>query len=98
MDNHFSNLSGISELCWTLIRTKKHKTFKFVYTLVKLTLSLPVGTPSVERVLKHLHANSWLNDCLVTFVEKEVFNTIDDMDIIKRFQGMNKRKMHLRLD
>ncbi|XP_058783059.1 uncharacterized protein LOC131657710 [Vicia villosa] len=108
MDDHFSNLTGISELCRTLVRTKKHKTFRFVYTLVKLALSLPVATASVERVfsgmkyvkneLRSRMANPWLNDCLVTFVEKEVFNTIDDMDIIKRFQGMNKRRMHLRLD
>ncbi|XP_058776061.1 uncharacterized protein LOC131650364 [Vicia villosa] len=92
----------------TLVRTKKHKTFRFVYTLVKLALSLPVATLSVERVfsgmkyvkneLQSRMANPWLNDCLVTFVEKEVFNTINDMDIIKRFQGMNKRRMHLRLD
>ncbi|XP_058783381.1 uncharacterized protein LOC131658059 [Vicia villosa] len=108
MDDHFSNLTGISELCRTLVRTKKHKTFRFVYTLVKLALSLPVATASVERVfsgmkyvkndLRSIMANPWLNDCLVTFVEKELFNTIDDMDVIKRFQGMNKRRMHLRLD
>ncbi|XP_058746524.1 uncharacterized protein LOC131619423 [Vicia villosa] len=108
MDDHFSNLTRISELCRTLVRTKKHKTFRFVYTLVKLALSLPVATTSVERVfsgmkyvkneLRSRMANPWLNDCLVTFVEKEVFNTIDDMDIIKRFQGMNKRRMYLRLD
>ncbi|XP_058742668.1 uncharacterized protein LOC131615204 [Vicia villosa] len=93
---------------WTLVRTKKHKTFRFVYTLVKLAFSLPVVTASVERVFSEMKyvknelrsrmASPWLNDCLVTFVEKEVFNTIDDMDIIKRFQGMNKRRMHLRLD
>ncbi|XP_058733887.1 uncharacterized protein LOC131605559 [Vicia villosa] len=108
MDDHFSNFNGISELCRTLVQTKKHKTFRFVYTLVKLALSLSVASASVERVfswmkyvkieLRSRMANPWLNDFLVAFVEKEVFNTINDMDIIKRFQGMNKRKMHLRLD
>ncbi|XP_058766466.1 uncharacterized protein LOC131640073 [Vicia villosa] len=92
----------------TLVRTKKHKTFRFVYTPVKLALFLPVVSASVERVfsgmkcvkdeLRSRMANPWLNDCLVAFVKKVVFNTIDDMDIIKRFQGMNKRRMHLRLD
>ncbi|XP_058742661.1 uncharacterized protein LOC131615193 [Vicia villosa] len=108
MDDHFSNLTGISELCRTLVRTKKHKTFRFVYTLVKLIVSLPVAIASVERVfsgmkyvkseLRSRMTNSWLNDCLVKFVEKEVFDTIDDMDTIRRFQGMNKRIVHLRLD
>ncbi|XP_020242699.1 zinc finger MYM-type protein 1-like [Asparagus officinalis] len=108
MDDNFSNLKGISDLCRTLVRTKKHKTFRFVYILVKLALTLPVATASVERVfsgmkyvkneLRNRMANPWLNDCLVTFVEKEVFSTINDRDIIKRFQGMSKRRMHLRLD
>ncbi|KAL3615994.1 hypothetical protein CASFOL_040288 [Castilleja foliolosa] len=108
MDNNFSNLKGISDLCRTLVRTKKHKTFKFLYTLLKLALSLPVATASVERVfssmkyvkneLRNRMSNPWLNDCLVTFVEKEVFATVDDRDIIKRFQGMSKRRMHLRLN
>ncbi|GAA0152630.1 hypothetical protein LIER_37530 [Lithospermum erythrorhizon] len=30
-DANFSNLKGLSELCRTLVRTKKHKTFRFVY-------------------------------------------------------------------
>ncbi|XP_012851580.1 PREDICTED: uncharacterized protein LOC105971280 [Erythranthe guttata] len=108
MDDNFSKLKGISDLCRTLVRTKKHKTFRFVYTLLKLALSLPVATASVERVfsgmkyvkneLRNRMANSWLNDCLVAFVEKEVFITVDDLDIIKRFQAMSKRRMHLRLD
>ncbi|KAL7120290.1 hypothetical protein ACP275_02G114500 [Erythranthe tilingii] len=108
MDDNFSKLKGISDLCRTLVRKKKHKTFGLVYTLLKLALSLPVATASVERVfsgmkyvkneLRNRMANSWLNDCLVAFVEKEVFITVDDLDIIKRFQAMSKRRMHLRLD
>ncbi|XP_058726631.1 uncharacterized protein LOC131597993 [Vicia villosa] len=50
MDDHISNLTSISEFCRTLVQTKKHKTFSFVYTLVKLAFSLPVATASVERV------------------------------------------------
>ncbi|KAL7153003.1 hypothetical protein ABFS83_04G136000 [Erythranthe nasuta] len=58
----------ISDLCRTLVRTKKHQTFGLVYTLLKLALSLPVAT------------------------------SIDDLDIIKSFQAMSRRRMHLRLD
>ncbi|XP_012837800.1 PREDICTED: uncharacterized protein LOC105958337 [Erythranthe guttata] len=68
MDDNFSKLKGISDLCRTL------------------------------NELRNRMANSWLNDCLVAFVEKEVFITVDDLDIIKRFQAMSKRRMHLRLD
>ncbi|XP_058741027.1 uncharacterized protein LOC131613369 [Vicia villosa] len=82
MDDHFSNLTGISELCRTLVeqRSIRH-----------------LGMKYVKNELRSRMANSWLNDCLVKFVEKGVFDTIDDMGIIKRFQGMNKRRMHLRL-
>ncbi|GAA0151528.1 hypothetical protein LIER_10230 [Lithospermum erythrorhizon] len=73
MDDNFSKLKGISDLSKTLVRTKKQKTFRFVYKLVKLAFDITS----------------------VTYVEKEVFSTIDDMDIIKRFQAMSKRKMQL---
>ncbi|GAA0162345.1 hypothetical protein LIER_39398 [Lithospermum erythrorhizon] len=106
-DANFSNLKGLSELCRTLIRTKKHKTFKFVYKLVKLALTLPVSTTSVERAFSGMNymmdylrtkmSNAWLNDCLVTFVEKEVFCTVDDRDIINRFQVMRERRMQIKL-
>ncbi|KAL7141933.1 hypothetical protein ABFS83_08G088200 [Erythranthe nasuta] len=95
MDDNFSKLKVISDLCRTLVCIKKHKTFGFVYTLLKLALSLPVATASVERVfsgmqyvkneLRNRMENSWLNNCLVAFVEKEVFITVDDLDIIKHF-------------
>ncbi|GAA0167861.1 hypothetical protein LIER_22704 [Lithospermum erythrorhizon] len=103
MDDKFSKLKGISNLFKTLVRTKKYKTFRFVYKLFTLALTLPMATATVERVLLGLNyvknekrnkmANSWLNDCLVTYVEKKLFSTVDDMDIIKRFQAMSKRKM-----
>ncbi|GAA0150601.1 hypothetical protein LIER_37140 [Lithospermum erythrorhizon] len=108
VDDNFSNLKGISDLCKTLVRNKKNKTFGFVYKLVKLDLSLSVVTVSVERVflgmdyvkddLRNKMSNHWVNDGLVTFVEKEVFSTIDDLVIVKRFQAMKKRKTQLDLD
>ncbi|GAA0145735.1 hypothetical protein LIER_05859 [Lithospermum erythrorhizon] len=103
MDDNFSKLKGISDLSKTLVRTKKHKIFRFEYKLVKLALTLPVATATVERLFSGLNyvknekrnkmTNPWLNDCLVTYVEKNVFSTINDMDIIKRFQAMTKRMM-----
>ncbi|KAL7137710.1 hypothetical protein ABFS83_10G111200 [Erythranthe nasuta] len=56
------------------------------------------GMKYVKNELRNRMANSWLNDCLVAFVEKEVFITVDGLDIIKRFQDMSKRRLHLRLD
>ena len=36
-------------------------------------------------------------DCLVTFVEKEVFSTVSDRDIISSFQEMGARRMQIDL-
>jgi hypothetical protein len=59
---------------------KRHKA---VYMLLKLVLVLPVATASVERVfsimnyvknkLRNNIGDQYLNDCLVTSVEREFF-------------------------
>ncbi|XP_075645291.1 uncharacterized protein LOC142616297 [Castanea sativa] len=45
----FLELQGVSELAEKLVSTRKHKTYPLVYLLVKLTLTLPVATATVER-------------------------------------------------
>ncbi|GAA0184018.1 hypothetical protein LIER_31332 [Lithospermum erythrorhizon] len=68
---------------------------------------LPISTVSVEREFFGMNYveddvrskmdNAWLNDCLVTYVEKKVFNIVDDRDIINRFQIMKERRMNIKL-
>ena len=60
--------------------------------LIKLALLLPVTTAKVERVfsimkltktkLRNLLGDNFMNDCLVTYIEKDVFETIDNENII----------------
>ena len=66
---------------------------------------LPVATASVERVfsamtyvkskLRNSMGDQLMNDCLVTFIEKEVFLQISDDMIIDRFKSMKTRRMNL---
>ena len=66
-----------------------------------LTLILSVVTTTVERVFStmniiknRLHnrmGDQWINDCLVTYIEKDVFKTIECEEIIKQFQNMKNR-------
>ena len=66
-----------------------------------LTLILSVATTTVERVFStmniiknRLHnrmGDQWINDCLVTYIEKDVFKTIECEEIIKQFQNMKNR-------
>ena len=66
-----------------------------------LTLILPVATTIIERVflamniiknrLRNQIGDQWMNDCLVTYIEKDIFKTIKCEEIIQRFQNMKNR-------
>nr|XP_016466762.1 PREDICTED: uncharacterized protein LOC107789462 [Nicotiana tabacum] len=49
VDERFSNLQGLVDLSETLVKTKKHLNYPFVFRLVKFALLLPVATTIVER-------------------------------------------------
>ena len=73
-----------------------------VYNLFKLVLFLPVVTASVERVfsaltfvkikLRNKMGDSLLNDCLHTFIERDIFFQVDENDIINTFMSFRKRR------
>ncbi|KAL6509622.1 hypothetical protein OROGR_022932 [Orobanche gracilis] len=98
-DPNFSELKGLSDLCRKLVETNKCTTYNVMYKLVKLALILPVATASVERVfsatkyvkseLSSKMGDQWLNDRLVTFIERNVLKTISNDVILAHFQEMN---------
>ncbi|XP_009770967.1 uncharacterized protein LOC107772169 [Nicotiana tabacum] len=49
VDERFSNLQGLVDLSETLIKTKKHLNYPYVFCLVKFALLLPIATATVER-------------------------------------------------
>ncbi|XP_042380415.1 zinc finger MYM-type protein 1-like [Zingiber officinale] len=101
----FANLKGIGSLARELVETRRDIVYPLVYKLIKLALVLPVATATVERAfsamkivknrLRNQMGDRWLNDCLVTFIEKEVFDTIDNELILRRFQNMCTRREFL---
>ena len=102
-DERFRNVRSLAELSIKLVETKKHLRHEVVYRLLKLVLVLPVATASVERVfsvmnyvknkLRNKIGDQYLNDCLVTFIEREFFLQVKDKDIINRFQAMKNHKV-----
>ncbi|XP_062113583.1 uncharacterized protein LOC133824645 [Humulus lupulus] len=92
----FSELKGIADLSKRLVETNKHEVYPLVYLLIKLALTLPVATTSVERAFSAMNivknqmcnkmGDEWLNDSLTVYLEKDIFNTIDNKTIIHRFQ------------
>jgi hypothetical protein len=104
-DSNFAKLKGLPDLCAKLVETKKCNTFDIVYKLLKLALVLPVATASVERVFSAMNlvkgtlsnkmSDQWLNDRLVTYIERDVFVTIDNDIILAHFQKMSGRRFEL---
>ncbi|XP_057756043.1 uncharacterized protein LOC130975241 [Arachis stenosperma] len=102
LDDQFSNINGTSGLSQKLVETKKHVVYPLVFLLLKLALILPVATASVERTfsamniiksrLRNRMGDEWLNDCLVTYIERETFNQVDNETIIQHFQNMKTRR------
>nr|KYP44907.1 Zinc finger MYM-type protein 1 [Cajanus cajan] len=104
-DSAFSKLEGIGDLSMKLVETRKHVVYPLVYLLLELALILPVATASVERVFSAMNiiknrmrnrmGDEWLNDCLVTYIEREVFDSIENEQIIQCFQTMKTRREQL---
>ncbi|PIA24877.1 hypothetical protein AQUCO_16300001v1 [Aquilegia coerulea] len=87
----FASLKGINNLATTMVQCGKNVTYNLVYRLTKLSLILPVSIMNiVKNRLRNRMGDEWMNDCLVTYIEKDVFDTIDNEPIIRRFQDTRK--------
>ena len=63
------------------MNTGKHETYPLVYLLVKLVLTLPVATATIEKrfsAMKYIKnelcnrmGDQWMNDCLIVYIEKK---------------------------
>ena len=70
--------------------------------LIKLSLLLPIATTIVKRVFSIMHIvksklqnrmrNKWMNDSLVVYIEKDIFDHIDNEVIMKWFQNIKTRR------
>ncbi|KAL0533945.1 hypothetical protein IC582_028221 [Cucumis melo] len=73
--------------------------------LTSIALILPVTTATVERTfsvmsiiktqLRNRMEDQWMNDCLVAYIERDLFDKIDNESIMYRFQNMKSRRGHL---
>ena len=84
-----------------MVEMKRNVSYPLVYSLVILAWILLVATTTVERVfstmnviknrLRNQIGDQWMNDCLVTYIEKDIFKTIKCEEIMQRFQNMKNR-------
>ncbi|KAL6518006.1 hypothetical protein OROMI_033707 [Orobanche minor] len=101
----FSKLENVRELTTKMVEVRFYTIFHLVYLLIKLALVLPVATASVERAfsamnivktyLRNKMGDEFLTDCMVCYVEKDIFFGNDNEVIIQHFQAMGSRRLDL---
>ena len=89
----FSALKGIGQLGEKMEEMKKDVSHSLVYSLVTLALILLVATVTVKRAfsvmniiknrLRNRIGDWWMNNCLVTYIEKYIFKTIESEEIMQ---------------
>jgi hypothetical protein len=104
-DIRFDNLNGISDLAKLMVQMNNHITFPLVYQLLKLLLILPVATTSVERCfsamnvvkkkLRNKMGDQFMSDCLICYVEKDIFSAISNDAVIDLFKKMKFQDVKL---
>ena len=105
VSKQFLGLKNIGDLAQKMVETKKNCVYPLVYRLITLALILPVVTATVERVfsamnviknrLRNRMGDQWMNDNLLVYIEKDIFNSLDNEVIMQRFQGMKTRRGQL---
>ncbi|VYS52161.1 unnamed protein product [Arabidopsis thaliana] len=103
-DDRFANLKSLGDLARVMIETRKHLSHPQVYRLLKVVLTLPIVIATVERcfsatvvktTLRNRISDQFLNDYVVCFVKRELFDTVINKVVIKRFQSMEDRMIAL---
>ncbi|RIA04130.1 hypothetical protein BRARA_K01668 [Brassica rapa] len=104
-DQRFKDLKILGDLALMMVETQKHIAHPLVYRLLKLVLTLPVATASVERcfsamklvktALRNRMGDHFLSDYLICFIEKELLDDVTNEEVLIRFQAVSERRMHL---
>jgi len=82
----------LSDLSVKMVRTGKNSMYPLVYLLLKLALVLP-GTAAIAKTasstMKFIDStmmkepcNQWTSDCLLVFLEHDIFENIINDDVI----------------
>jgi len=101
-DDRFSGLENLVDLSVKLVEINRHNVYDLVYLFLKMVLLLPVATASVERAFSGMDfvktkqrnkmSDTLLDDCLVTFMERDILKDVDEDDVIKTFMAIRNRR------
>lgn len=100
-DASFTCCNDLGDVAIKMVQTDRHTTFPLVYRLVELALILPVATATVERAfsamkivktdLRNKMGSDWLNHRMVCYIERDIFSSIPNDQILYQFQEMKSR-------
>ncbi|CAH9102621.1 unnamed protein product [Cuscuta europaea] len=95
-DERFARLKSLGDLARVMVDTRKHLSHPLVYKLLKLALTLPVATATVERCfsamkivktnLRNRIGDRYMSDCLTCFIERDVFETVTNETVMVSFK------------
>jgi hypothetical protein len=101
-DSDFVSCHDLGNLAVKMVQTGRHTVFPLVYRLIELAFILPVATTSVERAfsamniikteLRNRMNDDWMNYNMVCYIERDVFHSINDDDILYHFQACKSRR------
>ncbi|XP_022681255.1 uncharacterized protein LOC111256822 [Setaria italica] len=104
-DDNFDTCIDLGNLAEKMVQIGRDTVFPLVYRLIELALILPVATATVERAFSAMNIikterrnkmnDDWLNNNMMCYIERDLFASIEDEKILKRFQGLRNRKMNL---
>jgi hypothetical protein len=89
-DDSFKDLNNLVDLSAKLVQRNRDKVYDLVYLLLKLVLTLPVTTTSVERAFSAMNLvksksrnrmSDSLEDILTTFIERDMSFNMNEDDI-----------------
>ncbi|KAL6584269.1 hypothetical protein OROMI_003558 [Orobanche minor] len=98
-------ISTLSDLCQSLVETKKREMYYLIDRVTRLILTLPVSTATTERGfsamkifktrLRNKMADEFLANSLVVYIEKEIAEKFDSKSIIDEFKDLKGRRAQL---
>ena len=85
-----------------MVRTKKSEYYPLIYRVVKLVLTLPVSTATIERAFSAMNViktdlynkmeDEFLSDAMI-FIERDIAATISTDSIIDDFEDLKRRRV-----
>ncbi|XP_071728969.1 uncharacterized protein [Rutidosis leptorrhynchoides] len=100
-----SGASTLVEVCRGLVETGKHENYNMLDRLIRLILTLPVSTATIERAfswmkicknrLRNKMSDDFLADNLVVYIEREIAEKFDSDSVIDDFKMLKGRRAEL---